>query len=324
MLQTYRTVVAARFGDRVPALIARSAPRPLVIHSVYRTAINVSSGGDLLTLARPAAGALPSGILLDLGSDHRAIGLRPGMVIDAMDGEMLLPAIGLRVVLPPGRAWSSRLASDLYRTDDVRRHWARRSPEVRSVAARLVRGRGDLGLGALLGVGGFAVASAPAEARQASRPLPFGQSDLLARAGRALRLLRAAVATGDRPGAITAAARLIGLGPGLTPSGDDALAGFLAGLHALDHPMAGFAIGALNNLESRTSAVAATLLRQAAQGAFAECIHQALAGLLDPDPSKAGPAMARAAERGASSGIDCLVGLLDGLDAAAAGRGRIQ
>ncbi|MDQ3127689.1 MAG: DUF2877 domain-containing protein [Chloroflexota bacterium] len=310
----------------MPALIAESAPRPFLVHSVYRSAINLSSGGDLVTLARPVDGALPSGILLDLGSDHRAIGVRPGMVVEVMDGEILLRDVGLRVVLPPDRSWSPRLASDRYQTDEVRRRWARRSPEVRSVAAVMARGRRDLGLWALLGDREFAITSARARTRAsaATRPLPFGQSDLLARAGEALRLLKEAIATGDRPRATTAAACLIGLGPGLTPSGDDALAGFLAGLHALDHPMATFAIGALDSVESRTSAVAATLLRQAAQGAFAECIHTVLAGLLDPDPSKAAPAMARAAERGASSGIDCLVGILDGLDAAAAGRGTLQ
>ncbi|MEO5939280.1 MAG: DUF2877 domain-containing protein [Candidatus Limnocylindrales bacterium] len=322
MSQTYRTMVAARFGDRVPALIAMSAPRPFLVHSVYRSTINLSTGGDLLTLARPADGVLPSGILLDLGNDHRAIGVRPGMVVDAMDGEILLPDIGLRVVLPPNRAWSPRLASVRYQTDGVRRRWARRSPEVRSIAAHVARGRGDLGLGALLGVRGLATTSA--RPRAANRPLPFGQSDLLARAGEALWLLQEAVAIGDRLRANSAAARLIGLGPGLTPSGDDALAGFLAGLQAFGHPMAGFAIGALDDLEARTSAVSATLLRQAASGAFAECVHEVLAGLLDPDRLKAAPAMARAAERGASSGIDCLVGIIAGLDAATAGRGRIQ
>ncbi len=242
--QTHRTVVAARFGDWVPPLIAESAPRPIVVHSVYRSAINLSSGGDLLTLARPAAGLLPSGILLDLGSDHRAVGVTPGMVVDAMAGEIHLPDIGLRVVLPPDRAWSPRFATDVLQTDDVRRRWARRSPEVRSVAAALVgRARRSLGLGALLRLEGSAPTASPTAA---IRPLPFGQSGLLARAGEALRLLREAVASGDRPRANAAAARLMGLGPGLTPSGDDALAGFLAGLHALSHPMSWFSSSALD------------------------------------------------------------------------------
>lgn len=49
----------------------------------------------------------------------------------------------------------------------------------------------------------------------------------------ATRDLAAAVAQRDEPAAVGAAARLVGAGPGLTPSGDDVLAGALAAMRAL-------------------------------------------------------------------------------------------
>ncbi len=321
ILESDRTVVAARFSDAVPALMTRPAPRPLRVHSVFRSTINISIDGGLLTLARPEDGGLPNGILVELGSDHRALGMRAGMAVTASDGEIHFPAVHLRIVLPPGRGWSPLFDPDACRRDAARRRWLERAGEVRTAAALIARRRTRLGVGPLL-EGRRLGATDPTSAWFGPRMI--GQPELLARAGQALALLRLAVETGDEPRAANAAGRLIGLGPGLTPSGDDALVGFLAALHATGHPMAGFATGALGDISARTTAVAATLLRHAAAGAFAECVHDLLAGLLDPDRLTATPAMERAAARGASSGIDCLVGVLDGLDAAASGPGWVQ
>ena len=321
ILESGRTVVAARFSDAVPALMTRPARRPLLVHSVYRSTINILIDEGLLTLARPEDGGLPNGILVELGPDHRALGMRSGMAVTASDGEIHFPAVHLRIVLPPGRGWSPRFDPDLGRPDEARRRWLERAGEVRTAAALLARRRTKLGLGPLL-EGRRLGATDPTTARIG--PVELGQPELLARAGQALALLRRAVETGDEPRAVNAAGRLIGLGPGLTPSGDDALAGFLAALHATGHPMAGFATGALGDIGAQTTAVAATLLRHAVAGAFAECVHDLLAGLLDPDRLAAVPAMERAAARGATSGIDCLVGVLDGLDAAASRPGWVQ
>ena len=113
------------------------------------------------------------------------------------------------------------------------------------------------------------------------------------------------------------AARLIGLGPGLTPSGDDVLVGIEAALHALDRPTAGFLARALGDVEDRTTAVAATLLLHAAAGEFAERLQVLLRALLGPDDGTIAAAVDRAAAWGATSGTDCLLGVLIGLDAAA-------
>ncbi|WP_067462197.1 DUF2877 domain-containing protein [Actinomadura macra] len=78
---------------------------------------------------------------------------------------------------------------------------------------------------------------------------------------------------GDLDETAHAASRLVGLGPGLTPSGDDVLAGFLLAHRHLTpppHPRAGFAsalgarVGRL--APGRTTALSAALLDHAARG----------------------------------------------------------
>ena len=135
--------------------------------------------------------------------------------------------------------------------------------------------------------------------------------------------LIAALETGDRSLAAEVAARLIGLGPGLTPSGDDVLVGIEAALHALARPSAGFTALAMDDVEERTTALAATLLRHAAAGEFAERLHALLAALLGSDDEAIPAAIDRAVAWGATSGTDCLLGVLIGLDVAAGVRGAL-
>ena len=134
----------------------------------------------------------------------------------------------------------------------------------------------------------------------------------------------AALESGDRRAAADVATHLIGLGPGLTPSGDDALVGIEAALHALDSPMAGFLSLAVDDVEDRTTALAATLLRHAAAGEFAERLHTLLGALLGPDDGTISTAIDRATAWGATSGTDTLVGVLIGLDLAAGVRGAVH
>jgi Protein of unknown function (DUF2877) len=85
----------------------------------------------------------------------------------------------------------------------------------------------------------------------------------------------AALAARDAEGARVAAAPLIGRGGGLTPEGDDLLAGALAVSAAL----AGELAGVLPlDLRTRTTLLSATLLELAARGAVMEPVH----GLLGP------------------------------------------
>ena len=83
--------------------------------------------------------------------------------------------------------------------------------------------------------------------------------------GGPLAALRGAVRRADLDAALRTATRLIGLGPGLTPAGDDVMAGTIAGLVLLGHPAAErFAAGVYALAAGRTTELSRALLRHAA------------------------------------------------------------
>jgi hypothetical protein len=120
-------------------------------------------------------------------------------------------------------------------------------------------------------------------------------------------------------GRITAfAGRLAGLGPGLTPAGDDWLAGWLVGLRAaaamnnarppLDLEAVGRAV--VGSARTRTGRLSLAFLQAAADGAVAEPWHALLAALVDADQMPLRHAAAEIMRHGATSGSDMLAGFL--------------
>ena len=132
-------------------------------------------------------------------------------------------------------------------------------------------------------------------------------------------LARLAAAAGDRDASVAVAACLLGGGPGLTPSGDDVLAGFLAGAAAF-----GLDAGALREAiavlaPAGTTALSAALLWHAARG---ECIDEvaAVAAILS-GRRRIGAEQARGAVRrlqsvGHTSGAALALGLLTAAESA--------
>src|SRR5262245_44428068 len=120
--------------------------------------------------------------------------------------------------------------------------------------------------------------------------------------------LRGALET-DRvsPAEAAAVQDLIGLGPGLTPSGDDFLAGALALLDALAETRAHAALAGAINASPRglTSPLSGCLLRAAAAGHVGEHLHRAIAAVIS---GEADTAIAAIRNIGHSSGWDMLAG----------------
>lgn len=131
--------------------------------------------------------------------------------------------------------------------------------------------------------------------------------------------LMSAVAKFNADAAILAAAGVVGLGGGLTPSGDDLLMGFLAGLWATaaSHRRRLSLIVQLGNglrrLASQTAEVSATYLWHATQGQFSSSLSD-LAGTIGEGFPVDKPAK-QAFRVGHSSGKDAVTGLLLGLAA---------
>jgi len=151
----------------------------------------------------------------------------------------------------------------------------------------------------------------------ATGPVPESLRHPAARVGTALL-------DGDTAGAVAAARRLLGSGPGLTPSGDDVLAGLLAAVPALERALHGPPATPLTTTTSAlgsaiadlardaTTAVSAALLLHAARGevaAPAAAVLHAFTGRGDLRAAVDGLLAV-----GSTSGRDLTVGLLAGVE----------
>ena len=258
------------------------------LHSVHRAAVYVrsNSAGRLGIVAIDDVGGLPGGILVDGVPDFRALGLN---------------GRGLVLYLSKAATWSPRLPSRA-------RHdpGPRLMTGVRRARALAAARAGTDGLGPLL---------AGADAGDA-----FSRAATIRVAA-----LRAALTARDGPAAAHEARGLIGLGVGLTPSGDDLLVGLLAALEATRNPMrAGLARSIAAEARSRTTAIGWMALWHATRGEFAERLHDVLIAIGLDDADTMERATSRATSYGATSGVDTLVGLFLGLEVATADRSAVH
>ena len=109
---------------------------------------------------------------------------------------------------------------------------------------------------------------------------------------------------------------LIGLGPGLTPAGDDFLVGFLAGL-TLGPPATVVSAPSLSQLRTcidkaadQTTRLSGAWLRCAAHGQFGETWHSLAHALQSGQRKKIEQAAHHILSTGATSGVDAMTGLL--------------
>lgn len=108
--------------------------------------------------------------------------------------------------------------------------------------------------------------------------------------------------------AATAVPALLGQGPGLTPSGDDVLAGFLVGAHAFGLRVPAVCRAVTGLAPARTTALSAQLLRHALRG---ECVAElATLATVMAGRGAPGPATRRVLAVGHTSGAALTRGML--------------
>lgn len=108
---------------------------------------------------------------------------------------------------------------------------------------------------------------------------------------------------------LTALARALGgLGPGLTPAGDDALSGILFAFRAMSGPTAEQSLAALAR-SVRTGDLASAVLEAAALGSHIEPVHDLVMAAAAHDARGAARAAAALDVFGSSSGADIAYGL---------------
>lgn len=263
------------------------------VHSVFRQACNIRlDDGRLLALLAPDLGNVPHGVRLEVPAgfgfaEHLTVGRAVGCRADVLR----IALSGLAIDLGTAQPWSGELspASIDLELRAVAEAWRAAWDALRRSRAR----SGDTGLNVL-------ARTVDAEG---------------------LRLARAARCF-QRDEAARALDRLIGCGPGLTPSGDDLIVGFLAGLWSTtgDHPTRRAFLRALCTAVAGASAATGDISRAylvlAIQGRFAEPLttlaRQIGEGAAAPDVEVATMTALRV---GHTSGGDGVFGLLLGLAA---------
>jgi hypothetical protein len=266
-----------------------------------RTFYCIDDEDALFCMGSPAVGRAPLTVLCAVSQpiNWRASNLRAGARADfdgrslIVDGRFVFPFVGARIWNPPrelARIDRRAVASGL----------SALAAEARCRAPR------D-GFGPLI----ERLCRAPA-----ADPSPIPSTPLARAASRGI----AALGTWLREGPFGAGAGvpalpsapedLIGLGPGLSPSGDDFLGGVMIALRALGAGAAAQALaGRLLPLARRkTPFISYAHLRCAAEGVGAEPLHRAVAAVAAPSARDIGVSLDDLDRFGATSGWDALAG----------------
>ncbi len=291
-------LAAVSIGSAVPRSDFKA-----VVHSVFQHAVNLRTADDalLLTLLLSAAGDLPQGIRLG-GDGMPLVGvLVPGAACDRT-GDILTIGDSLIVELGHARRWDADLSSLEVDMTDV------------AVAAAWRHACEALRLRQMRHASSTPPAGGPLQRRAYSSLLQF-------RIECAFHDGVAATAAFD----FAAAGRmgdLVGLGMGLTPTGDDLLTGYLAGLWCTvrGKPQRGHFLRLLSERviqwSARTNDIARTYLCLAARGLVSSQVLDLAAAIGAGADRAIVQACAEAAlQVGHSSGLETVRGLLLGLAA---------
>lgn len=281
------------------------AARAGFVHSIFPKALNIAVDDTLFVLLSaevsrmPNSARLPACIMEQLYAK-----LGPGTEVCVGDGTLSIPMLDLSMHLPGTVGWEPVPVTEGsgWRRATVARH-------AHLLAQHLAQRSQQEGLAPLV---------KPLLLDQPARETPLAHIALPL-----LRLLVRASREQDLVGAEKAARGLAGLGPGLTPSGDDTLGGFI-GVLALAGSQPGMDREASKHLveviasaaRPRTTLLSATLLAHAARGEMAEHVGELLMALPVEETATVMQAAERVLSYGACSGGDTLLGLLLGLQAA--------
>ncbi len=302
-----------RTCDEPPGSGTSRVPAPKVL-AVFERSCYAGSGPDLLLcLGLPEIGRGPLNLLVDLppGTSFGQLGLRKGDPLTRESGGSLTLG-GLRVLLDGAKIWIPEMPAPA-RTDDETTRL-----RIRSLARAIESHPDPPGLGSL---------AFPALAAR-SADITSALSPLATRALPSAHALSSGMESGKMDLVRKGAKGLIGLGPGLTPAGDDFLGGCLTALRSAENWRGGgggFETSELNRAAAEIRALAAgripliseALLRRAVEGASAESVHRLLNAILSGSgPAELGvlgSAVRDLARRGHSSGWDALAGVAWGL-----------
>jgi hypothetical protein len=280
------------------------------IQSVFSRAANLQFGSQLLTLHARETPCAPNGLVLPLRAGQGPLAnLQTSMAVIIERGTIHIPAPSLRLSTQNSQPWDPHphLEPGACPPERLERNLARLTALVMEKAPRE-------GLATL--------AALPVEAASADAPLDFTASDesfLLHTARQATRHLLEGVLRQQSQLVRQGASSLVGLGPGLTPSGDDLLIGFIAATSLLSESLGLSKVfyqrlhGELLTIaRGRTNKLSITWMEYAEQGAVAEHVGRLIQALVVDQARLLEEAALAVLKSGATSGADLLAGVILG------------
>jgi hypothetical protein len=270
------------------------------VASVHAGYLNIMLAGETITLFRVGSATVPFGIEVAGTADWRGLGLE-GNRVCVGPAEIEAPSFFKVKGLREGSRFSSRASHGL-------RHRESLLVDRLGKLHKICLGSPKFG-----GILSFLGAYKPMDGWKYQ---PAGEV-VERRLQGSFEALLAGTANDDDFLIVEGVHGLMGLGPGLTPSGDDFLLGFLAGLTAVQPEPGNQAAAKLarclaQDAPARTTAVAASFLKYATQGQY----HQYLVELIDLFRDGDEAPMLNAAQRlltlGHFSGTDLLLGFAFG------------
>lgn len=288
---------AISIGDAVP-----HTDFDATVHSVFRSAINLrlTRGNKLLTLVTSSEADLPQGIRVDTPADFSFEIFHAGEQATCRDDILLLGS--LTIELRDARRWKCDLPAlqvdlkNLTMLSAWQRAWQMLNERQVSLGSEII-------------------------AKDLFRSDETIRVGVPHRAGKAMRNLVEATQRYDLTAASTVRA-LIGLGAGLTPSGDDLLVGYLVGLwcSVLDKSERVQFVTNLGKtvirLSRQTNDISRTYLYHASRGQVSSRLANLAEAICHGEDSDSLAAIAESAMQvGHTSGMDAVTGLLIGLAA---------
>ncbi len=254
---------------------------------VFERACNlVAPDGDVMALVIPQVGDGPLNVVIH-GAAGCFDGIEPGAQA-TLEGERLRIG-GLEVELGTAAVWEPRPDWDALRA--LRTTIEPRLPLLRALCLRYAPAPGLLALLEHPPPGDALAGAVLAAAREAVAALREGWGGDLARLQEG-------------------AAKLAGLGHGLTPSGDDYLSGVMLWAWLAHPDPAPFCRALSQAAAPRTTTLSAAFLRAAARGECGAAWHALLAVLGEGDETEIAAAARDIVRFGATSGADSLAGFL--------------
>ena len=219
------------------------------VHSSYRNTVNLKTDEGLIALQTAGSPRSPLSVILPFdtaGMAALAASAQRGISVTA-DGSIVTEEAVLTADRASGR-------TDVY-SPAVPRTKTARVPQLHRLAQSILTDAGPRGLACLYG---------------------DGEGDLVTDAARSfLAKAREALSSGDQEGSARALLRLLGLGGGLTPAGDDFLCGAAAALTAFGKEDGAFGRSLLSGIREglpRTNDISAAFLACAADGLASEAV----------------------------------------------------